>query len=69
MAMRNERPQALAAAASTMAAGHVGGGPGFIDEDKPVGIEVELSREPGAALLQDIGAVLLGRMGGLFFCA
>jgi hypothetical protein len=49
-----------------MAVGHVGGRPGFVDEDQCVGIEVELSLEPCLAMLQDVGAVLLGRVAGLF---
>ena len=66
MAVRDERPQALSAPATAMAADHVGGGPGFVDEDEPMGIEVELRLEPGPALFQDVRAVLLGGVGGLF---
>lgn len=66
MAVRDERPQALSAPAPAMAAGHVGGGPGFVDEDEPVRVEIELRLEPGLALLQDVRPVLLGRVGGLF---
>ena len=66
MAVRDESAQALPAPAAAMAAGHVGGGPGFVDEDEPVGIEIELGLEPGPAPLQDVGPILLGRVGGLF---
>ena len=66
MAVWNERPQALTAPAAAMTAGHVGGGPGLVDEDEPVGIEIELGLEPGPALLQDVRPILLGRVGGLF---
>ena len=64
----NERshPQALAFGAAAMAAGHVGRGPGFVDEHEPLGIEVELAIEPFMSLAQDIGAVLLDRMASLF---
>jgi hypothetical protein len=50
-----------------MGAGHVRLGPGFVDEDQALWIEIELPLEPFAALAQDIRAVLLGRMCGLFF--
>jgi hypothetical protein len=49
-----------------MGAGHVGGGPGFVDEDQPLGIEVRLALEPLPAPLQDVGAVLFHRVGELF---
>src|SRR3954454_10209917 len=45
---------------------HVGRGPGLVDEDEARGIEVELALEPGLAPLQDVGAVLLGRLRRLF---
>jgi hypothetical protein len=51
-----------------MAAGHVGRGPRFVDEDQTLRIEVELPFEPGGALAQDVGPVLLDRVAGLF-CA
>jgi hypothetical protein len=49
-----------------MAAGHVGRGPGLVDEHATLGIEVELAIEPLMALDQDVGAVLLVRMASLF---
>ena len=49
-----------------MRPGHVGRGPGLVDEHQAFGIEVELAVEPVPASLQDVGAVLLGRMRGLF---
>jgi hypothetical protein len=49
-----------------MAAGHVGGGPGLIDEDQTLRIEVELVVEPAPPLPQDVGPVLLDRVPGLF---
>jgi hypothetical protein len=50
-----------------MAAGHVGRGPGLVDEHEPFGIEIGLGIEPVLAFPQDIRAILLGRMGGIFF--
>lgn len=49
-----------------MAAGHVGRGPGLVDEDEALGVEVELAVEPGLALAQDVRAVLLARVPDLF---
>ena len=42
-----------------MAARHVRRGPGFVDEDQPVRVEVELSVEPVETPLQDVRAILL----------
>src|SRR5688572_19432178 len=50
-----------------MSAGHVRRGPGLIDEDQAVGIEVGLAVEPGPAPPQDVRAVLLCGAGRLFF--
>ena len=50
----------LTARSATVTARHVGGGPGFVDEDQALGVEIELPVEPGLALLGDVGAVLLG---------
>ena len=66
MAVRVTHPQPLAPAAAAVAAGHVGGGPGFVDEHQALGIEVELALEPGLARVQDVGAVLLDRVPDLF---
>jgi len=49
-----------------MAARHIGRGPGLVDEDETVGIEVGLPLEPLLPPLQDFGAVLLARVRGLF---
>jgi hypothetical protein len=49
-----------------MAARHVGRGPGLVDEDEPLRIEIKLVLEPSFASDQDVGAVLLGRVRGLF---
>jgi hypothetical protein len=49
-----------------MAAGHVGGGPGFVDEDEALRIQIALAVEPALPLPQDVGAVLLDSMASLF---
>src|ERR1700741_2064526 len=58
--------QALASGATAVAAGHVGRRPGLVDEDQARRIEVELAIEPGPALPQDGGPILLDRVPGLF---
>jgi len=60
-------PQALAARAAPMAARHVGRGPGFVDEDEAVGVEVELAVEPRLAVRQDVGPILLAGVGRLLW--
>jgi hypothetical protein len=49
-----------------MAAGHIGGGPGFVDEDEALRVQIELAIEPVLALLQDVGAILLDGVASLF---
>ena len=49
-----------------MTAGHVGGGPGLVDEDEAFGFEIDLAIKPVATLPQDVGTVLLDRVPGLF---
>ena len=66
VAMGNADTQAFAAAAAAVRASHVGRSPGLIDKDQAFGIEIELAFEPGLAPLQDVGAVLLGRVRRLF---
>jgi hypothetical protein len=66
MSVRNADPQALTARSATVTARHVGGGPGLVDEDQALGVEIELPFEPGLALLRDVGAALLGSVRGLF---
>lgn len=56
----------LAFRASTRAAGHVGGGPGLVDQHQAVGIEIELAVEPALPLPQDVGPFQLDRVPGLF---
>jgi hypothetical protein len=64
--MREAHPQPLAFPAAPVTAGHVGGGPGLVDEDEAFGLEVDLAVEPMPALSQNVGAVLLDRVPGLF---
>ena len=59
-------PQPLAPAAAAVTARHVGRRPGFVDQDETRRVEVELAIEPVLARFQDIGAILLGRVTGLF---
>ena len=66
VAVRHAGAQPLAARGSAIAARHVGRGPGLVDEDELVRIEIELPLEPLLAPLQDVGAVLLGRVRRLF---
>jgi len=49
-----------------MAPRHVGGRPGLVDEHEPIGVEIGLSVEPGAALAQNVRAILLDGVAGLF---
>ena len=66
MAVRDADTQAFAAAAAAVGPRHAGRSPGLVDEDQAFGIEIELALEPGLALLQDVGSVLLRRVRGLF---
>ena len=49
-----------------MQSGHLGAGPGLVDEHEAVRIEIELALEPRLAPAQDVGTILLGGMPGLF---
>ena len=66
MAMRHRHAQALATRAAAVAARHVGAGPTLVHEHQAVGVEVELPFEPSLASDQDVGALLFGRVRGLF---
>jgi hypothetical protein len=59
MAMGDGCSEPFALGRASVAARHVGGGPGLIDEDKLLRIEIELAFEPGLAALQDVGTLLL----------
>lgn len=67
MAVRKPHPQPFAPAAAPVGAGHVRRRPGLVDEDEPLGIEIGLRLEPGAALAQDVRALLFDSVPGLFF--
>ena len=64
--MRHRSPQAQTASTSAIAARHVRGGPGLVDEDQAIGVERRLAADEHAPGLGDIGAVLLGRVQALF---
>ena len=66
MAMRHAGSQALAPGRSSVAASHVGRGPGLVDEDEARRVEIKLLLEPLLPSSQDIRPVLLGRMCSLF---
>ena len=52
--------EALASGASAMRAGHVGLGPGLVDEDKPPRIDRRLTRLPALTPPGDVRPVLFG---------
>lgn len=66
MSVRHTGPAALPARGATTQARHLGGQAGLVDEDEALGIEIGLGLEPVVPALQDIGALLLQCMGGLF---
>jgi len=68
VAVREAHPQPLAFRATTVAADHIGRGPGFVDEDQALRFEIELTLKLIMTLLQDFEAILLYRMACLF-CA
>jgi len=59
MAVRYADPEPLAARATSMAARHVGGSPGLINEHQPLGVEIELAVEPGLPPREAIHRVLM----------
>ena len=67
MAMRDAGPQPLPFGCASITAGHVCGRPGLVDENEALGIEIRLTVEPGLPLRQDVRAILLSRVRGLFF--
>lgn len=66
MSMRDAGAQPLALRGAPALARHVRRRPSLVDEDEPLGIEIELTIEPVLASLYDVRPVLLARMGGLF---
>ena len=66
MAMGNADAKPLALGCASVAARHVGRGPRLVDEDETLGIEIGLALEPVFTPLQDIRAILLAGVRGLF---
>ena len=66
MAMRYGGSQPFPLGRAAVAARHIGRGPGLVDEDQLLRIEIELAFEPGLATFQNVGPLLLGRVRGLF---
>jgi len=58
--------QALAAWGAAVGAGHVGLGPGFIDEDQAGGIDARLMAAPACAAPRNVGSMLLGCVQAFF---
>ena len=65
--MRHGDAAALAALGPAVAASHVGGRRGLVEEDNPFGIQVELPLEPVLARLHHVGTALLGGVQIPFF--
>jgi hypothetical protein len=66
MSMRDASPQPLTLRRAAAQAGHVGGRAGLVDENQSGRVKIELALKPRLALLQNVGPVLLGGVGGLF---
>jgi len=60
--VRDTSPQPQTARTPAIAARHVRGGPGLVDEDQAIGVESGLAADEHAPGLRDIRAVLLGRV-------
>jgi hypothetical protein len=58
-ALRHLGDQASAATAAAMPAGHVGLGPGLVDEHQALGVKPALMRLPPGPAAGDVGAILL----------
>jgi hypothetical protein len=68
MPVRDRRPAPLALGRPAAKPCHLGVRPGLVNEDQPVGVEVELSVEPVLAPGSDVRARLLARVSRLFLC-
>ena len=66
MAMRDANPQPLSSPAAPAFAREIGGSASLVDEDEFCGIEIGLSGEPIPALFQNVRALLLFGVRGLF---
>jgi hypothetical protein len=49
-----------------MAPCHLGRGPGLVDEDQALGVQIGLALEPGPTTTQNVGALLLAGVRGFF---
>jgi hypothetical protein len=58
--------QALATRGTAVGAGHVGLGPGFVDEDQAGGFDARLMAAPACAAARDFGPMLLGGVQAFF---
>ena len=67
MAVRVPHAQPFTTSAATVAAHHVRGRPGFVDEDEACWIEIGLGCKPRLALAHDVGPALLDCVTGFFF--
>ena len=67
MAVRNGGAQPLAAPTASAFARHIRRSPGLVDEHQASRIEIELPGKPGAALSQNVRALLLLRVRGLLW--
>ena len=66
VAMGHRRPTALTARRPAIAPGHLGRGPGLVDEDELLGVETGLGVDPELAAGNDIRPLLLGGVRGFF---
>lgn len=64
--MWNLRDQPLAAGRTPMRTGHVGFGPGFVDEDQTLGIELSLMPPPSQPPAGNVGPILLAGVQAFF---
>jgi hypothetical protein len=66
VAMRDLADQPLALGRAAVAAGHLGVGPGLVDEHQRLRIEARLAGLPARPVLGDVRPVLLGGVLGFF---
>lgn len=66
VAVGNADAKPFASRRTSIATGHVCRGPRFVDEDEAFRIEIELAVKPLLAPLQDVRAILLACVCGLF---
>ena len=67
MAVWHASEQTLTPRRSTMGAGHVGLGPGLVDENQAAGINAALVTLPPRALSRYVGSLLLGGVQCFFY--